>query len=80
MQTEMSRGPLAEDDHSKKGTVGGGLRPTPNIPFLPWSSSAFPLACLSAFTHGRPLQLFYIYFTIFVDLQSFHSILLQIGL
>ena len=52
MQTEMSRGPLAEDEHSRKGMVGGGLRPPPRILFLPWSSSAFPLAFLSAFVHG----------------------------
>ena len=49
MQTEMSRGPLAEDEHSRQGMVGGGLR---TIPFLPWSSSAVPLAFLSAFVHG----------------------------
>ena len=52
MQTEMSRGPLAEDEHSRKGKVGGGLRPFPTIPFLPWSSSAVPLAFLSAIEHG----------------------------
>ena len=49
----MSRGPLAEDEHSRKEIVGGGLRPPPpTISSLPWSSSAFPLAFLSAFVHG----------------------------
>ena len=43
-QTEMSRGPLAEE-HSRKEIVGAA----PPIAFLPWSSSAFPLAFLSAF-------------------------------
>ena len=63
MQTEMSRVPLAEDEHSRKGNVGGGggLRPAaPHIPFLPWSSSAFSLEFLSAFhteIHGKSLLL-----------------------
>ena len=49
----MSRGPLAEDEHSRKEIVGAAFgRPHPTIPFLPWSSSAFPLAFLSAFVHG----------------------------
>ena len=51
MQTEMSKGPLAEDEHSRKGMMGGGWpkagRP-PIIPCLPWSSTAFPLAFLFA--------------------------------
>ena len=50
-QTEMSRGPLAEEDHGRKEIVGGGQpsagRP-PTISLLPWSSSAFPLAFLFA--------------------------------
>ena len=65
MQTEMSRGPLAEDEHSRKEIAGGlaGLRPAspPAIPFLPWSSSAFPLAFLFAFhteIHCKALILF----------------------
>ena len=53
MQTEMSRGPLAEDEHCRKKEQWG--RPAAlTVPFfLPWSSSAFPLAFLSAFTPGR---------------------------
>ena len=39
-----------------------------------------PLAFLSAFTHGRSLQLFYNYFTKFAGLQSIYNILLQISL
>ena len=33
MQTEMSRGPLAEDEHRRKGTVGGAFG-HPTQPFL----------------------------------------------
>ena len=46
MQTEMSRGPLAEDEPSKKGTVGAAFG-RPHRSFC--SSSAFPLAFLFAF-------------------------------
>ena len=52
MQTEMSRGPLAEDEHSRKEIVEGGLWQPPTIFFLPWSASAFPIAFLFAFVHG----------------------------
>ena len=61
MQTEMSRGPLAEDKHSRKETVGGVAafgRPPPFF-FLPWSSSAFPLAFLSAFHRGSMVNQYY---------------------
>ena len=33
MQTYMSRGPLAEDEPSKKGTVGGRPSAAPTVPF-----------------------------------------------
>ena len=45
--------PCHRMSHCRK-EIGAGLylRPPPTIPFLPWSSSAFPLAFLSAFVHG----------------------------
>ena len=52
VQTEMSRGPLAEDEHSRKEIAGAGRPSASRHPlsfFLPWSSSAFPLAILFAF-------------------------------
>ena len=50
MQTEMSRGPLSSDEllAEKKVVLGSTFGRHHTIPFLPWSSSAFPLAFLSA--------------------------------
>ena len=45
--------PCHRMSHCRKEICAGlYLRPPPTIPFLPWSSSAFPLAFLSAFMHG----------------------------
>ena len=40
-QTEMSRGPLAEDEHSRKGMVGGPPAGRPP-PFLFWRGRPLP--------------------------------------
>ena len=45
----MSRGHLAEDEHSRKAIEGRPSASRPSIVFLLWSSSAFPLAFQFAF-------------------------------
>ena len=43
MQTEMSRGPLAEDEHSRKGMVGAALGRPPPFLFCRGHPLPFPL-------------------------------------
>ena len=50
MQTDMSRGSLAEGNHGRKGMRAAAEGRPPSIfkPFLPWSSSPSHLAFLFA--------------------------------
>ena len=66
VQTEMSRGPLAEDDHGREEITGGGAaecRPAPVISFLLCSSSVRGPLDISVCIFIRRSRVSHVYFS-----------------